>query len=90
MILRTAGKHVQGSPFQCLVRPGEADAGSSRLYGPGLQAIQLGKPSSLFLQLADQWGNTVDADSLIASDIKVHTPLDALPEELLILLSSFN
>ena len=66
-----AGQHVQGSPFQVLVLPWEADAGSSRLYGPGLQAIQLGKPSSLFLQLADQWGNAVSSDNLAASGIKV-------------------
>lgn len=67
------GQHVQGSPFLCQVQPGEADAASSRLYGPGLQAIQLGKPSSLFLQLADQWGNAVNADSLAGSGIKVQT-----------------
>lgn len=62
---------MQGSPFLCQVQPGEADAASSRLYGPGLQAIQLGKPSSLFLQLADQWGNAVNAESLAGSGIKV-------------------
>lgn len=64
---------MQGSPFLCLVQPGEADAQSSRLYGPGLQAIQLGKPSSLFVQLADQWGNAVSADSPAMSGIKVLT-----------------
>ena len=67
----TVGQHVQGSPFLCQVQPGDADAASSRLYGPGLQAIQLGKPSSLFLQLADQWGNAVNAESLAASGLKV-------------------
>ncbi|KAL0032084.1 hypothetical protein WJX77_004214 [Trebouxia sp. C0004] len=65
------GAHVQGSPFQCLVSPGEADAGSSRLYGPGLQAIQLGKPSCLFLQLVDQWGNPATAVDLASAAIKV-------------------
>jgi len=65
--------HVQGSPFQSFINPGEADASSSRLYGPGLQAIQLGKPSSLFLQLADQWGNKVASVDLAASGIKVNT-----------------
>ena len=68
-----AGGHVQGSPFQCQVTAGEGDASSSRLYGPGLQAIQLGKPSSLFLQLADQWGNTSAASDLVASGIKVYS-----------------
>ena len=67
----TVGQHVQGSPFLCQVQPGEADAASSRLYGPGLLAIQLGKPSSLFLQLADQWGNAVNAESLAGLGIKV-------------------
>ena len=67
----TVGQHVQGSPFLCQVQPGDADAASSRLYGPGLQAIQLGKPSSLFLQLADQWGNAVNAESLVGPGIKV-------------------
>ena len=66
-----AGTHVQGSPFHCTVVPGEADAASSQLYGPGLQAIQLGKPSSLFLQLADQWGNTATAVDLTSANITV-------------------
>jgi len=65
------GAHVQGSPFQCIVSPGEADADSSRLYGPGLQAIQLGKLSSLFLQLVDQWGNPATAVDLASAAIKV-------------------
>lgn len=62
---------MQGSPILCQVQAGDVDAASSRLYGPGLQAIQLGKPSSLFLQLADQWGNAVNAESLTGSGIKV-------------------
>ncbi|DBA83503.1 TPA: hypothetical protein ACH3X2_006431 [Trebouxia sp. C0005] len=65
------GAHVQGSPFQCLVSPGEAHADSSRLYGPRLQAIQLGKPTSLFLQLVDQWGNPATAVDLASAAIKV-------------------
>ena len=62
---------MQGSPFQSLVKPAAAHASSSRLYGPGLQAIQLGKPAAMFLQLADEWGNAVEEPNLASLGIKV-------------------
>lgn len=56
-----AGKPISGSPFMCHVGAGEVDAGNSRLFGPGLQAVQLGRESQLFCELADAFGNKVES-----------------------------
>jgi hypothetical protein len=42
------------------VVPGEVDVHSSRLYGPGLERVILGKPSMVYVELADTYGNRVD------------------------------
>lgn len=45
------------------------------MYGPGMQAVQLGRPSTLLIEMADAWGNKVLAaggfdPSLIHVDVR--------------------
>ncbi|KAK9829410.1 hypothetical protein WJX72_005680 [[Myrmecia] bisecta] len=51
---------------------GEVDPQSSRLYGPGLAAVQLGRPSQIYVELADRYGNKASAGALDAVGVKVH------------------
>lgn len=53
------GEHVRGSPFLCQVEAGAVDPASSRVFGPGLSAVQLGRDSQIFIELSDQFGNRV-------------------------------
>lgn len=39
------------------VQAGPLDPRCSRLYGPGLQAVQLGRASTLLVEMADAFGN---------------------------------
>ena len=66
-----AGKAIAGSPFMCHVGAGDVDAGNSRLFGPGLAAVQLGRDSQLFCELADAFGNKVASAAANGTDLKV-------------------
>jgi hypothetical protein len=70
-VAHAAGKPISGSPFMCHVSAGEVDAGNSRLFGPGLQAVQLGRESQLFCELADAFGNKVESAAANGADLKV-------------------
>lgn len=70
-----AGKPISGCPFLCHVSAGEVDASNSRLFGPGLQAVQLGRESQLFCELADAFGNKVESAAASGADLKVRLQL---------------
>ena len=65
-----AGVHVASSPFMCHVEAGPVDAQSSRLFGPGLQAVQLGRESQVFIELADAFGNRVESAAANGADLQ--------------------
>ena len=69
--MHAAGKAISGSPFTCHVSAGDLDAGNSRLFGPGLQAVQLGRESQLFCELADAFGNKVESAAANGADLRV-------------------
>lgn len=71
--LHGAGREISGSPFPCHVVAGDVDASSSRLFGAGLQAVQLGRESPLFCELADAFGNKVGSAAANGADLKVLT-----------------
>eukprot|EP00959_Pyramimonas_sp_CCMP1952_P048341 1009082-Pyramimonas_sp.AAC.1 len=48
------GVPVKNMPAQCTVIPGAVDVHSSRLYGPGLERVVLGRPSLVYVELADR------------------------------------
>ena len=66
-----AGVHVASSPFRCQVEAGVISPQSSRLYGPGLQAVQLGRESQIFVELTDAFGNVVQSAAADEADLKV-------------------
>lgn len=55
----------------CHVEAGPVDAQSSRLFGPGLQAVQLGRESQVFIELADAFGNRVESAAANGADLQV-------------------
>ena len=50
---------------------GDVDASNSRLFGAGLQAVQLGRESQLFCELADAFGNKVESAAANGADLQV-------------------
>ncbi len=62
---------MASSPFMCHVEAGAIDAQSSRLFGPGLQAVQLGRESQIFVELADAFGNRVESAAANGADLQV-------------------
>ncbi len=54
----------------CHVEAGPIDAQSSRLFGPGLQAVQLGRESQVFIELADAFGNRVESAAANGADLQ--------------------
>ena len=62
---------MASSPFMCHVVAGAIDAQSSRLFGPGLQAVQLGRESQVFVELADAFGNRVESAAASGADLQV-------------------
>ncbi len=65
------GKHVGSSPFKSKVEPGSIDAQCSRLFGPGLQAVQLGRENQICVELADIFGNHVQSAAENDADLQV-------------------
>lgn len=65
------GKPVASSPFTCHVEAGNIDAESSRLFGPGLASVQLGRESQIFVELTDAFGNPVQSAAANDADLKV-------------------
>ena len=65
----SAGKHLASSPFKCQVEAGAVEAQSSRLFGPGLQAVQLGRESQVFVELADAFGNQIKSATAAAQTV---------------------
>ena len=59
----------------CHVSAGDLDAGNCRLFGPGLQAVQLGRESQLFCELADAFGNRVESAAANGADLRVRRSL---------------
>ena len=59
------------SPFTAHVEAGAIDPQSSRLFGPGLQAVQLGRESQIFVELTDAFGNVVQSAAANEADLKV-------------------
>lgn len=68
-----AGTHIAGSPFSSHVVAGEVEASNSRLFGAGMQAVQLGRESQLFCELADAFGNRVESSAADGAEVQVST-----------------
>ena len=78
------GEAVKGSPFLVGVEAGHIAPRCSRLYGPGLQAVQLGRASTLLVEMADSWGNKVFASGgfdpcIIHIDVRGPGPVAVSP-----------
>ncbi len=58
----------------CHVGAGDVNASNSRLFGPGLAAVQLGRESQLFCELADAFGNKVESAAANGADLKAGAP----------------
>jgi hypothetical protein len=60
--MHAAGKAISGSPFMCHVSAGD-------------QAVQLGRESQLFCELADAFGNKVESAAANGADLRVRRSL---------------
>ena len=66
-----AGVPVPGSPFACTVAAGPVHAARSRLFGPGLTSVQLGRDCHFHVELADSFGNCITAADPKADAVQV-------------------
>ena len=57
---------------------GKIDPQSSRLVGPGLQAVQLGRESQIYVELADALGNQVKGAAATSAGLQVNFRLQGL------------
>jgi hypothetical protein len=62
---------VSGSPFMLHVGAGPVDPHSSCLSGPGLEAVQLGRQSQLYITLKDKFSNAVASAAADGTDLQV-------------------
>ena len=53
------------------VSAGEVCAENSRVYGPGMSAIGLGRPAKVFVDIQDSLGNKVHCNNAEHEGIKV-------------------
>ncbi|KAK3272459.1 hypothetical protein CYMTET_19249 [Cymbomonas tetramitiformis] len=76
------GTHVKGSPFPCKVAPGGMDVVASKLYGPGLDHVELGRPSKIFIEPCDSYGNAVSSrlgEGLVIAVQGPQGPVEVVP-----------
>ena len=57
--------------LQVTVGAGEVCAENSRVYGPGMSAIGLGRPAKVFIDIQDGLGNKVHCNNAEHEGIKV-------------------
>lgn len=65
------GQPIKGVPFKCEVHPGKPDFTKSKLGGQGLQAVRLGQPCDVLVELYDIYSNRLTSALDALSDIQV-------------------
>jgi hypothetical protein len=65
------GKPIKGVPFKCEVAPGKPDFTKCKLGGQGLQAVRLGQPCDVLIELYDIFSNRITSALDALSDVQV-------------------
>ena len=65
------GKAIKGVPFKCEVAPGKPDFTKCKLGGQGLQAVRLGQPCDVLIELYDVFSNRITSALDALSDVQV-------------------
>lgn len=66
------GKTIKGVPFKCEVAPGKPDFTKCKLGGQGLQAVRLGQPCDVLIELYDVFSNRIVSALDALSDVQVY------------------
>lgn len=69
------GKAIKGVPFKCEVAPGKPDFTKCKLGGQGLQAVRLGQPCDVLIELYDVFSNRITSALDALSDVQVRSSL---------------
>lgn len=69
------GKAIKGVPFKCEVAPGKPDFTKCKLGGQGLQAVRLGQPCDVLIELYDVFSNRITSALDALSDVQVRMPV---------------
>lgn len=70
------GTPIKGSPFRSEVSSGRPDFTKCKLGGPGLEAVRLGQPCDLLIELFDTFSNKITSALDALADIQVQSTLD--------------
>jgi filamin len=71
VLVATEGQPIKGVPFKCTVNSGRPDFTKCKLGGPGLQAVRLGQPCDVLVELYDIYSNRITSALDALSDIQV-------------------
>ena len=74
VIVTADGQPIKGVPFKCEVNSGKPDFTKCKLGGPGLQAVRLGQPCDVLVELYDVFSNRITSALDALSDIQVLPP----------------
>lgn len=75
VVVSAEGQPIKGVPFKCEVHPGKPDFTKCKLGGQGLQAVRLGQPCDVLVELYDIYSNRLISALDALSDIQVRRPL---------------
>lgn len=71
VLVSADGQPIKGVPFKCEVHPGKPDYSKCKLGGQGLQAVRLGQPCDVLVELYDIYSNRLTSALDALSDIQV-------------------
>lgn len=71
VLVTAEGQPIKGVPFKCSVNSGRPDFTKCKLGGPGLQAVRLGQPCDVLVELYDVYSNRITSALDALSDIQV-------------------
>lgn len=71
VMVSAEGQPIKGVPFKCEVHPGKPDFTKCKLGGQGLQAVRLGQPCDVLIELYDVYSNRLTSALDALSDIQV-------------------
>jgi filamin len=71
VLVAAEGQPIKGVPFKCTVNSGRPDFTKCKLGGPGLQAVRLGQPCDVLVELYDIYSNRITSALDALSDIQV-------------------
>lgn len=74
VVVSAEGQPIKGVPFKCEVHPGKPDFTKCKLGGQGLQAVRLGQPCDVLIELYDIYSNRLTSALDALSDIQVRHP----------------